>query len=193
MKKIAFLSLLCAVIFCGCAKTVVVSEVLQQGENDRLYTQYNIFYNDPAHISCLNFIQGNIIPFGTEIEVVECNEKKLVFKTVNSETLFSIDFSKGERMASMQQYLRTIIGFDDREGISKNIRPEFLVKVQNGEVAYGMTKDEVSVAWGKVPPVHTPDEKNMTWIYMRNHHDLVRLIFKGNVLRTSMPKLQEEE
>ncbi len=193
MKKIAFLSLLCAVIFCGCAKTVVVSEVLQQGENDRLYTQYNIFYNDPAHISCLNFIQGNIIPFGTEIEVVECNEKKLVFKTVNSETLFSIDFSKGERMASMQQYIRMLIGFDDREAVSGRIRPEFLSKVQNGEIAYGMTKEEIAVSWGKVPPVHTPDERNMTWIYMKSHHDLVRLIFKGNVLRTSIPELQGAE
>lgn len=188
--------MLCALIvlfLCGCARTVVVSEVLQQGENDRLYTKYNIFYTDPANVSCLNFINGSMIPYGTEIEVIECDENKLVFKPVSDKQIFTIKFSKGERMSSMQNYLRTLIGFENRDSISKKIRPAFLGKVQSGEISIGMNKAEISVAWGKVPPVHTPDEKNMTWIYMNTHYDLVRLIFKGDVLRTTMPKLQEEK
>lgn len=185
------MSILCAVFAFGCTQKVIVSEVLQQGENDRLYTKYNIFYSNPDKISCLNFLQGNIIPYGMEIEIVECDEENLSFKTPGSEQIYKIIFSKGERMTSMQNYIRQLIGFENRDAISKKIRPAYLAKVQAGEVAIGMSKDEIAISWGKVPPVHTPDEKNMTWIYMQSHHDLIRLIFKGKILRTTMPKLQD--
>ena len=193
MKKIIFMAMACAALLTGCVKTVVVSEVLQQGENDRLYTRYNIFYTNPASVSCLNFVQGNIIPYGTEVEVVECTEEKFSFKTVGSEQIFAVNFSKGERMTSMQNYLQSIIGFEDRQAISSRIRPQYLADVQAGRIAIGMNKDEIAVAWGKVPPVHTPDEKNMTWIYMKSHHDLIRLIFRSRILRTTMPKIQDAE
>ncbi len=193
MKKLTLFAMLAAVLLCGCVKPVVVSEVLQQGEKDVIYTQCNIFYSDPANISCLNFLEGKFIPYGTEITVVECDEEKLSFKTAGSETVYTIKFSKGERMSSMQNYLRTILGFTDRSGIEKKIRPEFAAEVRAGKIAVGMKKSEIAVAWGKVPPVHTPDEKNMTWIYMYNHHDLIRLIFRGDVLRKTMPKLQDSK
>lgn len=193
MKKIVLLSVLGMFFLCGCARKVVVSEVLQQGTDDRLYTKYNIFYTDPQNISCLNFINGSIIPYGTEVEIVECDEENLSFKAVGSEQLYKVKFSKGERMTSMHNYLRMLLGFETRETISKKIRPEFLAKVRAGEIAVGMKKEEIAVSWGRVPPVHTPDEKNMTWIYMNSHYDLVRLIFKGDTLRTVMPKLQEEK
>ena len=193
MKKLFLLAAGCAALLCGCVKPVLVAEVMQQGENDKLYTKYNVFYTNPEKISCLNFIAGNIIPYGTEIEIVDCNEEKLLFKAVGSEQLYTILFSKGERMASMQQFLRSLIGFENRDAISKKIRPEYLSKVQNGEIAIGMNKKEIAIAWGDVPPVHTPDAKNMTWIYMKNHHDLLRLIFRGEILRSTMPKLQDAE
>lgn len=191
MKKLTFIAAFAAVLLTGCLKPVVVSEVLQQGEKDIIYTQCNIFYSDPANISCLNFLTGKFIPYGTEITVVECDEENFSFKTANSEVIYHIRFSKGERMTSMQNYLRSILGFTDRNAINAKIRPAYLAKVQSGEIAIGMNKNEVAVAWGKVPPVHTPDEKNMTWIYMYDHHDLIRLIFRGETLRKTMPKLQD--
>lgn len=193
MKKIMMLPVLCAVLTFGCTQKIVVAEVLQQSETDKIYTRYNIFYTDPGNISCLNLLQGNIIPYGTEVEIVGCTEKELSFRAAGSEKIYSIKFSKGERMTSMQNYIRSVFGFEDRDAVSKKIRPQYLAKVQAGEISPGMTKDEISVAWGKVPPVHTPDEKNMTWIYMKSHHDLIRLIFKGQTLRTTMPKLQDAE
>lgn len=192
MKKQIFTALAMVGILCGCVQKIVVGEVLQQKETDRIYTKYNIFYTNPEDISCLNFVSGNIIPYGTEIEVVDCDENSISFKTSGSEQLYTIKFSKGERMSSMQNYLRSLFGFENRDVISSKIRPQYLTKVQSGEIAFGMSKDEIAVAWGKVPPVHTPDEKNMTWIYMANHHDLIRLIFKGQNLRTTMPKLQDK-
>ena len=191
MNKLTFFAASAVIFLCGCVKPVVVSEVLQQGENDVIYTQSNIFYSDPENISCLNFLQGKFIPYGTAITVVDCDEEKFSFKTAESEIIYTVKFSKGERMTSMHNYLRSILGFADRKAISAKIRPEYLAKVQSGEIAVGMNKDEVAVAWGKVPPVHTPDEKNMTWIYMYNHHDLIRLIFRGQTLRKTMPKLQD--
>lgn len=192
MKRFIWLFLVCSALLSGCARRVIVAEVMQQGADDKLYTKQNIFYSNPDEISSLNFVSGNIIPYGTEIEIVECTTEKLQFKTASSEQIYTILFSKGERMASMQQYLLDLIGFEDRNAISKKIRPEFLSKVQAGEIAVGMTKDEVNISWGKVPPVHTPDERNMTWIYMKSHHDLIRLIFRGDVLRSTMPKMQDE-
>ena len=191
MKKLTFFAASAVLFLCGCAKPVVVSEVLQQGENDIIYTQSNIFYSDPENISCLNFLQKKFIPYGTAVTVIECNEQKLSFKTTGSDVIYTIKFTKGERMASMANYVRSIFGFSDRKAISEQIRPEFLDKVQAGEIAVGMTKAEIAVAWGKVPPIHTPDEKNITWIYMYNHHDLIRLIFRGQTLYKTMSEFSD--
>ena len=74
MKKVflsVFVAAAAVILGTGCTEPVVFSEVFQQGENEKLYTAYNIWYTDPEDISCLNIQQGTFIPVGTEIEPVE--------------------------------------------------------------------------------------------------------------------------
>ena len=52
MKKIAkvLLLVLTVAVMSGCARKVVVSEVLQMQIDDKLYTKYNIWYTNAAAI-----------------------------------------------------------------------------------------------------------------------------------------------
>ena len=61
----------CALIFCGCASKVNVSEVLQQPVNTQLRTQYHLWYTNAENISPLNYMEGSFIPAGTVIEPSE--------------------------------------------------------------------------------------------------------------------------
>ena len=70
MKKFFCSVMAVAALLCGCAKTVVVSEVMQQGENDKLYTKYNIFYTNPEKINCLNFISGKELDYVNKTAMV---------------------------------------------------------------------------------------------------------------------------
>lgn len=62
MKKIiSLLAALTALLFtAGCAKEIIVAEILQTPEQARIYTRYNIWYEDPSEISSLNIQKGSI-------------------------------------------------------------------------------------------------------------------------------------
>ena len=47
-----------------------MSEVLQQRQDQKIYTRYNLWYLNPAEISSLNIQQGTFLPLGSEIEPV---------------------------------------------------------------------------------------------------------------------------
>ncbi len=57
-----------ALWLCGCADPVVFSEVFQQKSGEDIYTRYNLWYEDPQEVSCLNIQSGSFIPIGSAIE-----------------------------------------------------------------------------------------------------------------------------
>ena len=70
------------------------------------------------------------------------------------------------------------------EKLLEGISPEVAENIKNAKVEPGMTKKEVELAYGPVPPIFTPDKRNITWMYPMQRNRYVRLIFRSDKLRT---------
>lgn len=97
---LAMFAVCAALFFGGCADPVVMSEVLQQRQDQKIYTRYNLWYLNPAEISSLNIQQGTFLPLGSEIEPVGTSysyitgRSKLTFRDLSGRE-YTIDFDPG--------------------------------------------------------------------------------------------------
>lgn len=192
--KCLTLGILIAISFTfGCVSKVVVSEVLQMQIDDKLYTKYNIWFTNPDNVNCLNIQVGKILPIGTEVEIVECNEEKVRFIDVNTKQTYTIIFNRGERMETMREYVTQTFTTKPLDVLLSGISPETIELIQKGEITIGMTKDEIELSYGPVPSIHTPDKRNITWMYPIEHNKYIRLRFRGNKLKGILNLYEDEK
>ena len=188
MKKfiLSFAVAFAALFFCGgCAEPVLFAEVFQLGENDKLYTAYNIWYTSPDDISCLNIQQGAFIPVGTEIQPVEAYsgcEDKIVFRDMAGK-IYTIKFNDGYRLCSMRDYISYTFTRKNREEQLKGVSARVRKHILRGEVVKGMSEHEVKLCYGPPPAVRTPDLRNETWFYWLTPSETVRLVFRAGKVR----------
>ena len=185
MKMFALLALsVLGLLLCGCVNTdpVVVAEVLQQKLNEKVYLKTNIWYSNPAEISCLNIQQGKILPIGSEIEPVKTTPSgDIVFKDKKGQ-LYTIKFSEGTALTSMREYIKTIFTTTPPEEFLKGIDPNVLLRIKRGEAVAGMTRKDVLLSYGYPPAVRTPDLRNESWIYWITDTRTVRVVFRGDTV-----------
>lgn len=181
MRIFAFtFAILSALLLGGCADPVVFAEVFQQKEGQNIYTQYNIWYTDPADISCLNIQRGKIIPIGTRIIPIETRpDGRIVFKD-ESGTIYTIRFDEGYRLTSMTDYIAQTFTTTPPDELLAGVSPAALKRIKRGEVVPGMTRREVILAYGPPPPIRTPDLRNESWIYWLGDAKTIRLVFRGD-------------
>jgi len=170
----------------GCAEIVYPSDALQMNKGSKVYTAYNVWYEDPANISAVNYHKGKIIPFGTEIEFVGVtkaplffpNTGKVIFKTVQSGEEFRIEYDQTWMILPFEEYIRraftTKTAAEQTAGISK---PE-IEKLRRGIVEEGMTRKEVLLAYGYPVPHRTPSVLDDTWIFWNEKLESVRVVFQ---------------
>ena len=77
MKKmlIIFSTAVMAFLFSGCAspEPVVFSEVLQLQKDQKIYTAWNLWYDNQGNIDSRNIQHGSFLPLGTLIEPVSAD------------------------------------------------------------------------------------------------------------------------
>jgi len=174
-----------ALLLCGCAADpVVFSEVFQLKEGERLYTKYNIWYEDPANISSLNIQRGTFIPLGTEITPVKTTSfgDKIIFKDKKGKQ-YTIRFSAGYRLCTMADYIGYTFTTQDRETLLRGIPDNVRRRILRGEVVPGMTPDQVILAYGPAPAIRTPDKRSDCWIYFLTKSQVIRVLFRGGIVR----------
>lgn len=170
----------------GCARIVSVAEALQQPVDSKIYLACNIWYQDPGNISCVNYQQGGrFIRFGTEIEIVEADECKIVFKDTGG-SQYTLRYDKDMMMLPIQNYIREVFSIRSKDEMTEGIEPEFLDAIERGNVIRGMTRAEVKMACGPPPAFRTPDQMNNTWIYFLEKNKTYRVIFSGRQVEMTM-------
>ena len=190
MRRILFaLSAVCAaLIFGGCADPVVMSEVLQQKQGQKIYTRYNLWYLNPEKISSLNIQQGTFLPLGSEIEAVGTGGNAitgistLTFRDLSGRE-YTIYFDPGYRLCSLRDFIAQTFTTEPPETTLKDIPPAALERIRAGQVVAGMNRREVLLAYGPPPAVRTPNLRNETWVYWINPTDTVRIVFRGDKVR----------
>ncbi len=190
MRRFSFvLAAVCAaLIFGGCADPVVMSEVLQQKQGQKIYTRYNLWYLNPEKISCLNIQQGTFLPAGSEIEAVGTGFSSitgistLTFRDLSGRE-YTIDFDPGYRLCALRDFISETFTTEPPETMFKDLPASSLERIRAGQVVAGMTRREVLLSYGPPPAVRTPNLRNETWIYWINPTDTVRIVFRGDKVR----------
>ena len=182
-----------ALLIGGCAEPVVFSEVFQQTVNQKLYTKYNIWYTDPARISCLNIQYGSYIPVGTEIMPVKTSWfwDEITFKTVKDGREFTIKFDSGYRLCTMRDFVGYTFTTTPPEELLNGMSDAVKDRISRGEVVPGMDQKAVLLSYGPPPACRTHDLKNESWIYWRSPSNMLRVVFRDDKVRALLNVGQE--
>ena len=188
-----FAALLTGLILAGCAEPVLFSEVFQQSKDQKIYTNYNLWYTDPLDMDCLNVQQGSFIPVGTEIEPISTEywSDRINFKDLSTGKVHSIKFSQAERLCTMREFISYTFTTSTRDELFKELPPVVQQRIIRGQVVPGMNQKAVLLAYGPPPACRTHDLKLGTWLYWRTKDDVIRLVFRDDKVRTILNVGQE--
>lgn len=175
--------LMLAVILSGCARKLIVAEVLQQPENGEIYTKCNIWYTDPGDIYCVNYQSGKILPLGTEVEIVDATAGKVIFKDLKGQE-YRINIDEELIMIPSADYIAQIFTLKTLAEQTEGIDPKVKNKILRGIVTPKMTKAEVILTYGTPPAFRTPSLQNSTWLYFINRDVTKRIVFRGKTVKT---------
>ena len=187
MKRFKILvAVLAGMVLAGCADPVLFSEVFQQSENQKIYTGYNLWYNDPAAMDCLNVQQGSFIPVGTEIEPLSTGRwnDEIRFKDLSTGKIHCIKFSSAQRLCTMREFISYTFTTVPPEELLSGLSAAEKQRVLRGEVVPGMSEKAVLLSYGPPPACRTNSLNNGTWIYWRNANDIIRVVFRDDKVRT---------
>ena len=163
----------------ACARTVIPEEVLQMPEFAPVYTSFNLWYDADGVMTSANIQEGSILPFGTEIQFVEANEDRIIFKRVSDGKVFTLKHSLDRTLIPIEQYIRRLFVFRTEKEMTVGVRPMIYEKIRRGIVEKGMTRNEVLLAFGPPPAMRTPSETADTWIYWTAPGVTRRVVFFG--------------
>ena len=183
MRYFSFLAVVAAVVLLnGCADPVVFSEIFQQSKDQKIYTAYNLWYNDPLNMDSMNVQQGSFIPVGTEIKPLSTDRwsNEIRFQIVATGKEYCIKYSPAHRLCSMREYISNTFTTNSREELLEGIPAAMQQRIIRGEVVPGMNVKSVMLSYGPPPACRTPDLRNSTWIYWRSKDDIVRLVIRDD-------------
>ena len=168
------------VITSGCVTPINVGHVLQLPAHTKLYTTYNIWYEIPWNISSINYQRGKIIPFGSEVKIISMEPNKIKFQVMQTGRHYSFVYHEKWGMQPIEDFLKQMVTTKNRSEQTKGIAGEVKQSMLLGKVTKGMTRNEVTMAYGPPSPHRTPLLAASTWIYWDNRYKTKRIIFKGD-------------
>ena len=172
------------------AWSIPVSEVLQQPVDGKIYTRYTLWV-PTRQISSLNIQEGRILPPGSEVEAIFANERRLQLKDKAGHE-YEILLEPGEQLCDMRAFIRQLLTLTPPDKEFADLRPAMRGYAMRGEVVPGMNRREVTVAYGPPAKSRTPLAQNDTWIYWIAPDRTIRVVFRGDVVR-SVLNINEEQ
>jgi len=122
---------------------------------DKLYTAYNIWFEQPTKVYSTNYQRGNILPAGSEVKDVSRSSKNLEFTDPNLGMKFAVEFvAKHHPGMTRDQWIDRFLTTRDFAALS------------SGQA--GMSKKAVLLAAGYPPEVATASTKLDAWKYWRH-------------------------
>ncbi|HCE41926.1 MAG TPA: hypothetical protein DET40_00065 [Lentisphaeria bacterium] len=161
-----------------------VNGILKLRPGDKLYTSHNLWFDDKNEIFQVHYHRGRILPFGTEVKIVEAHPYEIVFSDVAGGETYRLSVLKKFAMSSAENYMKLLFTKKSPDKLVEGISPAVLDKIKKGVVGKGMSKNEVIICFG-YPPLHrTPSISEDTWIFFNTPVETERVMFnrKGQVV-----------
>ncbi len=148
---------------------------------DQFYLAHNIWYKNPMDISYMNYQQGKIIPFGTEIKFIESYPDYVVFETVKDKKQFKIINEPEYSMLTDEEFFKQVFTHLNPMNKLEDVSQKLVSKLEKGEIEVGMTREDVLISLGPPPLCMTPPGTKITWIYFLNDElKTNHIVFQGN-------------
>jgi hypothetical protein len=181
-RKLVLLCAATGIIYAaGCAlPPKTPREILNAGQGDKIYLSHNLWFEKADEIPIENHHKGQIIPAGTEVEILDYTDDDIVFSETASGKKYKILYNRERTMTPSHNYIPTFFTIKNPlEGKSD----ELISAIKAGKICKGMSKDDVSTSWGSPMPHRTQDKiNNDTWIYWDDLHKSKRAVFKNGKL-----------
>jgi hypothetical protein len=182
LRRLFSLVCLVAPLLAGCARDLIVAEVLQIPEQAPIYTRYNLWFTNPMKMDSQNMLKGEILPFGTEVVIDSATTKEICFTTVADGRKFRIKYTDDYRMVPADEYMRELFSTQNESDLTVGVRPVTIEKLKAGIVEKGMTKQEVELAYGPPCAFVTPNPAHDTWCFWTEFLVGKRIIFTKGVV-----------
>jgi len=154
---------------------------------DKLYTAYNIWFEQPTKVYSTNYQKGNILAAGSEVKDVKRSSKGVEFTDPNLGLKFSVEFvGKHHPGLTGEQWADRFLTTRDFAALSSGLSAAEIKAIRAGQVQAGMSKKAVLLAAGYPPEVATASTKLDTWKYWRHR-------FGSYVVQFSNGKVSKSE
>ncbi len=136
---------------------------------DRLYTAYNIWFEQPTKVYSTNYQKGNILPAGSEVKDVKRSSGGVEFTDPKMAMKFSVEFvGKHHPGVTGEQWADRFLTTKNFAALSGGLTPAEIKAAKAGRIQPGMSKKAVILAAGYPPEVATASTKLDTWKYWRH-------------------------
>ena len=173
------LSVLLLVTACS-ARTVIPEEVLQIPEFSPVYTSCNLWYDAQGMIRSENIQKGTILPFGSEVEFMECTAEEIRFRRSADRKVFCIRYEREAHLLPVEEFIKRVFVLRNEKDLVMGIRPIVREKIKRGIVDKGMTRQEVLLAFGSPAAARTPSETADTWTFWVDEGVTKKVVFFNN-------------
>jgi hypothetical protein len=147
------------------------------------YTAANLWYENPKKILSTNYHRGSMLPVGTKVTVGEVKGKKIKFSDGSGQQ-FQIEFVKKHSSDEIDLWAHFQRYFSTKNPLGKGgPYAKFSAKekrnIKAGEIAIGMSKDAVLMAYGYPPGHRTPSLEADQWVYWINRFVNRPVVFRN--------------
>lgn len=207
MRYIAKLAscILIIVFLCFSYSFAQDSSVQKEGADQEpiYYTAYNIWKWPSYHMKCINYKGSRkMIPAGTQViepKIVKSEDsfgdyvKVIRFKTVNSDKIFKIFFTKKYHPGkTIHDYLDYMFTTKNLEELTAGLSDNEISAIKSGAILDGMSKEAVLICYGPPPEHATHSLDSRIWTYWKNKKNIEKIAFNSNN-RTGSENIQKTE
>ena len=153
---------------------------------DKLYTAYNIWFEQPTKVYSTNYEKGNLFPAGSEVTEVNRSSRKVEFTDPKLSMKFSVEFvPKHHPVVTAEQWADRFLTTRDFAALTRGMTAAEIKAIKAGQVQVGMSKKAVLVSVGYPPEIATATTDLDAWKYWRHRFGTFTVRFSGGRVASS--------
>ena len=153
---------------------------------DRLFTAYNVWFEQPTKMYSTNYQKGNMLPAGSEVKEVSRSSKKVEFVDVKTNMKFSVEFfAKHHPGVKPEQWIDRFLTTRDFSALTRGLTADEIKAIKAGQVKVGMSRKAVLVSVGYPPEIATANPDLDVWKFWRDRFRNYQVKFTSGKVSSS--------
>jgi hypothetical protein len=150
------------------------------------YLCCNLHY-EQTKITDVNYQVGTLVPLGTPVTITDVRQKSVTF-TPQGQPPITLVLRYGRKQTSMDEvFSRLFLTTDPRKEL-KRIPAKTRALIEVGDIANGMTREQVLMALGYPPAHRTPTLDGPVWQYWQDRWHQFSVYFDGQRVSRFTPR-----